>query len=62
MLVLSRKKGESIVIGDDIVVEVLEIKGDVIKIGITAPGNVRILRFELLPDQDPPSQTTADAA
>lgn len=47
MLVLSRKKGESILIGDDIELSVLEIIGDTIKLGIKAPSDVGILRKEL---------------
>jgi carbon storage regulator len=47
MLVLSRKKGESILIGDQIEVTVLEVTGDGIKIGISAPKDVGILRKEL---------------
>lgn len=48
MLVLSRKKGQSIVIQDTIEITVLEIEGDTIKLGIQAPKNVPILRKELL--------------
>lgn len=47
MLVLTRKKGESILIGDDIEVSILEIIGDSVKIGIKAPTEVGILRKEL---------------
>lgn len=47
MLALSRKLGESIVIGKDIKVSILEIKGDQIKIGIDAPKNVTIYREEI---------------
>jgi carbon storage regulator len=47
MLVLSRKKDESIVIGDDIVIEVLSIRDDTIRLGISAPPEVKILRHEL---------------
>lgn len=47
MLVLGRKTNESLLIGDDIVITVLSIDGDRVKIGINAPGNVRILRQEL---------------
>jgi carbon storage regulator len=47
MLVLSRKQGESIKIGDNIELVVLEVKGDQIKIGIQAPKNVEIWRKEL---------------
>ncbi len=48
MLVLTRRKNQSIVIGDDIVVTVLEVKGDQIRLGITAPRNVQVYREELL--------------
>lgn len=47
MLVLSRKRGEQIVLGDDITVTVVEISGNRIKIGIEAPPYVRIVRGEL---------------
>lgn len=46
MLALSRKKNESIVINNDIEVTVLEIKGDQVKIGITAPKSVPVYRKE----------------
>ena len=48
MLVLTRKAGERIVIADNIVVEVLEIQGNRVRIGIQAPHGVTILREELL--------------
>ncbi len=47
MLVLSRKEDEVLFIGDDVVVEVLEIQGNRVKLGITAPSGVRIVRGEL---------------
>ena len=47
MLVLSRKAGESIVIGDSITVNVLEIRGDLIRIGIDAPRNIKVHRQEV---------------
>lgn len=47
MLVLTRKKGESVLIGDNIEISVLEIIGDSVKIGIKAPEEVGILRKEL---------------
>ncbi|ANY66965.1 hypothetical protein BBD42_11155 [Paenibacillus sp. BIHB 4019] len=47
MLVLGRKKGESILIGNNIELSVLEIVGDTIKLGIKAPAEVGILRKEL---------------
>ncbi|MGN1385877.1 MAG: carbon storage regulator CsrA [Bacillus sp. (in: firmicutes)] len=47
MLVLTRKVGESIVIGDNIEITVIETKGDQIKLGIKAPKEVDIHRKEL---------------
>ena len=48
MLVLSRKKGQSIEIGDGITVTVTQIKGNQVRIGIQAPPEVRIHRNELI--------------
>lgn len=48
MLVLSRKIGESVVIGDGIVVSVLDVRGDSIRIGIKAPRDVPVNRSEVV--------------
>lgn len=48
MLVLTRKPGEKILIGDDIVVTVLESRGDGIRIGIDAPRGISIQRAEVI--------------
>lgn len=50
MLVLSRKQGEVIEIGDEIEITVLEISGTRVKLGIDAPQHVRIKRKEIKPD------------
>lgn len=47
MLVLKRKIGESIMIGEDIEVVLLEKEGDSVKIGIHAPRNIRVFRKEI---------------
>ena len=49
MLVLSRKKEESIVIGNQIEVQILKIKGNVVRLGIKAPQHIKILRSEVCP-------------
>ncbi|GGH64439.1 hypothetical protein GCM10008014_42820 [Paenibacillus silvae] len=48
MLVLTRKKGESIVISDDIVLTVLSVDGENVKLGISAPKEIDIYRKEVL--------------
>jgi carbon storage regulator len=47
MLVLSRKRGELIQIGDNVFVEVVEVRGDKVRLGITAPPEVRVDRREV---------------
>jgi carbon storage regulator len=47
MLVLTRKAGEQIVIGQDIVISVLDVRGDRIRIGISAPRDVPVHREEV---------------
>lgn len=47
MLVLSRYKDQSIYIGDDIVITVVDVRGDRIRIGIEAPSNVPVHRQEI---------------
>ena len=47
MLILTRKVGESIAIGDDIQVSVVEIKGTQVKLGIRAPKDVTVHREEI---------------
>ncbi|MGN1090577.1 MAG: carbon storage regulator CsrA [Huintestinicola sp.] len=47
MLILTRKSGEGVYIGDDISVSVVEASKDKVKLGIDAPKNVKIMRSEL---------------
>ncbi|MCD4813458.1 carbon storage regulator CsrA [bacterium] len=47
MLVLTRKRNQSLVIGNDIEIQILEVSGEQVRIGIKAPPSVRILRKEL---------------
>ena len=47
MLALSRKKDEAVIINDDIEITIIEIKGDQVKIGISAPKSVPIYRKEV---------------
>lgn len=48
MLILARRTSESIVIGDDIEITVVEVQGDKVKIGIQAPKKISVMRKELL--------------
>jgi carbon storage regulator len=59
MLVLSRRIGESIAIGDDVVVTVLEARGDVVRLGIAAPRSVAVHRAELLAQLEESNQEAA---
>jgi len=47
MLVLTRKMGETITIGDQIRIKVVEMKGNQVRLGIEAPGDMRIYREEI---------------
>ncbi len=47
MLVLSRQAGEAVCIGDSVEVKILEVRGQGVKIGISAPRQIRIYRAEL---------------
>jgi carbon storage regulator len=47
MLILSRKRNESIIIGDDIEIMVTDVSGDVVKLGISAPSQISIHRKEI---------------
>jgi carbon storage regulator len=47
MLVLSRKRGEKVIIGGDITLTVVEVKGNRVRLAVEAPDQIRILRAEL---------------
>lgn len=47
MLVLTRKSGESIKLGDDITITIVEVKGNSVRLGIEAPAGLRVYRKEL---------------
>ena len=53
MLVVTRKIGERIVIGDNVTITVVRIAGGMVRIGIEAPSNYSIVRRELLDPESP---------
>ena len=53
MLVLSRKKDESIVLDGQIEITVLKIKGNTVRLGIKAPSNIKVLRLSLIHISEP---------
>jgi carbon storage regulator len=52
VLVLSRRVGESVVIGDEVVVRVLEVRGDTVRLGVEAPRSVEVHREEVLRERE----------
>ena len=66
MLILTRRVGESVVIGDDIGVTILGVKGNQVRIGVTAPKDVTVHRQEIYeriksdqeaaPPEEPPKE------
>jgi len=62
MLILSRRLGESVTIGDDIVVTVVGISGSQIRLGISAPKAIRVLREEIYEAIQKENQSAATAA
>jgi carbon storage regulator len=47
MLILSRKINEKVVIGDDVTISIIEIRGDQVRIGIDAPKKIKVFRQEV---------------
>ena len=62
VLVLTRKVGEQVLIGEDIVVTILDVKGDSIKIGFDAPRGIKIQRAEMLAAVTEANRQAAEAA
>ena len=62
MLVLSRRVGESIMIGPDVVVTVLEVRPDLVRIGIDAPRDVEVHREEVFVEVQQANRSAASPA
>ena len=61
MLILTRRIGETLFIGDDTTIKVVSINGNQVRIGIDAPLDVQVMRSELLKDSEPaPTIATPD--
>lgn len=52
MLVLSRFINEKIYIGNDVVIQVVSVRGDKVKIGVEAPADIKVMRAELVDEQE----------
>lgn len=59
MLVLARKKDESILIGDDIEIVIVEVSEDKVKLGIRAPKTMKVFRKELLQEVEQENKNSA---
>ena len=62
MLVLSRKKSESIVINDNVVITVVEVRGDKVRLGIQAPREIPVHRKEVMDSIVREIQTRSEAS
>jgi carbon storage regulator len=62
MLVITRKIGERVCIGDDITVEVLDIVGSTVRLGIEAPASVPIFRHEIWVEIQAENRAAAEAS
>lgn len=62
MLVLSRRIGESIVIGNEVVVRVIDVRGDQVRLGIDAPRDVQIHREEVFLELQKENESAATAS
>ncbi|MFV0341935.1 MAG: carbon storage regulator CsrA [Anaerocolumna sp.] len=61
MLALTRKSNESIMIGNDVEISILEIKGDQVKIGISAPKSIPVYRKEIYVQIQEANKEAADS-
>jgi carbon storage regulator len=63
MLILTRRVGETLMIGDDVTVQVLGVKGNQVRIGVNAPKHVQVHREEIyqrIQNEKPPAKQSAD--
>lgn len=61
MLILTRRVGENVIVGDDITISVIEVRGDAVRIGIQAPQSVSVHREEVYRELQRANQAAATA-
>ena len=61
MLILTRRVGENVIVGDDIVISVIEVRGDAVRIGIQAPRSVSVHREEVYLELQQANQQAASS-
>ncbi|MDR1287037.1 MAG: carbon storage regulator CsrA [Treponema sp.] len=61
MLILSRKVNEKIMIGDDISVSIIEVRGDQVRIGVEAPRSIKVFRREVFDAIKAENRAAADS-
>ena len=62
MLNITRRRGERVVLGDDVFISVLEVSGQTVRLGIDAPRSVRVYREEIWLEVKRENQAAAEAA
>jgi carbon storage regulator len=62
VLVLTRRSGESVMVGDEVVITVLEVRGDVIRLGIAAPRTIQVHREEVYRELQAANRQAASAS
>ncbi|HET6175184.1 MAG TPA: carbon storage regulator CsrA [Gaiellales bacterium] len=62
MLVITRKTGEQICLGDDVTITVLDVTGSTVRLGIEAPSEIPIFRGEIWADVKAENRAAADAS
>jgi carbon storage regulator len=61
VLILTRRVGENVIVGDDIVISVIEVRGDAVRIGIQAPRSVSVHREEVYLELQQANQQAASS-
>lgn len=56
MLILTRRPRQVVMVGHDVQIKVLDVAGDRVRLGITAPGELKVVRHETKPSPAPPAQ------